>query len=345
MVCKKDRIPGLLLHKATGRARVVLTGRTYYLGRYGSKESRERYSRLIAKWAASNRTLGVLPEPGDGGYTIADLIADYMAHAKTYYVRDGKATREVVNIRYAVQPVLTLYGSTEAAEFGPKDLKAVRQRMVEGKLSRKLINQRIGIVRRMFKWAVSEELVEAPVLQALQAVDGLRFGRTAAKESKPTPPVSEVHFRAVMALVSPQITAMIELQWLTGMRPGEVTQMRMVDIDRSEEVWIYQPRRHKTQHHGKSRPIVLGPRARTIIKRFLKADPRAALFSPVDADAWNRRRRAEIRQSKITPSQASRAEACRRSPKRVFRDEYDTLAYARAITRDSPPAAPASRGS
>ncbi len=42
---KRPRIPGYLRHKATGQARVILNGRTYYLGLYDSKPSRERYAR------------------------------------------------------------------------------------------------------------------------------------------------------------------------------------------------------------------------------------------------------------------------------------------------------------
>jgi hypothetical protein len=40
-------------------------------------------------------------------------------------------------------------------------------------LSRGVINQRVGRVVRMFKWAVGEELVPVEVSQALKAVPGL----------------------------------------------------------------------------------------------------------------------------------------------------------------------------
>ncbi len=59
MTAKKRGVPGYLQHKATGQARVVLNGRTHYLGRYGTQESKERYGRLIAQWqAGSNRRMG-----------------------------------------------------------------------------------------------------------------------------------------------------------------------------------------------------------------------------------------------------------------------------------------------
>jgi len=46
------------------------------------------------------------------------------------------------------------------------------------------------------------------------------------------------------------VWAMVELQWLTGMRSGEVTRMRTGEIDTTGKLWIYRPSRHKTQHHA-----------------------------------------------------------------------------------------------
>lgn len=46
---------------------------------------------------------------------------------------------------------------------------------------------------------------------------------------------------AVLPFVSPQVKAMIELQRLTGMRPGEVCLMRTCDIDVTGKIWIFLP--------------------------------------------------------------------------------------------------------
>jgi hypothetical protein len=35
----KNLVPSYLRHKATGQARVVINGRTYYLGTFGSAET------------------------------------------------------------------------------------------------------------------------------------------------------------------------------------------------------------------------------------------------------------------------------------------------------------------
>ena len=90
--------------------------------------------------------------------------------------------------------------------------------------------------------------------------------------------------QAVLPHVSRQVAAMIQLQWLTGMRPGEVVQMRGGDLDRSGRVWIYRPGQHKVEHHELEREIAIGPKAREVLGPFLKLDRRAGLFSPREAE-------------------------------------------------------------
>ena len=46
-------------------------------------------------------------------------------------------------------------------EFSPKALKAVRQSLVESGLCRRTVNQRIGQIVRVFRFAVENELVPA----------------------------------------------------------------------------------------------------------------------------------------------------------------------------------------
>ena len=51
---------------------------------------------------------------------------------------------------------------------------------------------------------------------------------------------------------------MIEVQRLTGMRPGEVCMMQPADLDASGAVWTYKPSRHKTAWRGKERDQPVG---------------------------------------------------------------------------------------
>ena len=48
--------------------------------------------------------------------------------------------------------------------------------------SRYYVNKATSIVCRAYKWAVSEELVEANIETALRSVPGLQYGRTDARK-------------------------------------------------------------------------------------------------------------------------------------------------------------------
>lgn len=68
---------------------------------------------------------------------------------------------------------------------------------------------------------------------------------------------------------------MIDLQWLTGMRPGEATIMRACDIDMTGgDVWLYTPHEHKMEHKGKLRVIPLGPQAQAVLRPSPSANRR-----------------------------------------------------------------------
>jgi integrase len=122
---------------------------------------------------------------------------------------------------------------------------------------------------------------------------------------------------------------MIDLQLLTGMRPGEVVLMRGGDLDMTGEVWTYAPEFHKTEHHGRDRHIAIGPRAQVILKEWLRPDPAAYLFSPREAMAerWAERRRN--RMTPLSPSQRARRAAA--EPGRRFGDRYSVRSYCHAI--------------
>ena len=128
---------------------------------------------------------------------------------------------------------------------------------------------------------------------------------------------------------------MAELQWWSGMRPGEVVQMRWADIERPGDgaPWVYRPRRHKSQHLRRERVIFLGPKAQAVLTRFLKADRNAPIFQPAEAEAASRSRKRRMRKTKVPPCQKLRHELAQANPKRHFHDAYDTRTYARAISR------------
>ncbi len=293
--------------------------------------AREMYER--AKFNLEN------VDPADR--TILGLCRQYLKYAKTYY-RDptGQPTSEVESISRSMELLINFCPQLQAEEFGSLKLMAMREQMIEeirkskdGKedvprFSRGVINKHINIIRRMFKWASKQHKVPDSTYQSLRAVDGLRRGRSEARETEPVGPIAEHWVRATMRHMPPTIAAMVELQMLGGMRPGEVCQMRAAEIDTSGTIWIYRPRRHKNKWRGQTREIPLGPRAQKILKPFLKRDLNAYLFSPTEA---NEQRSAAKRAARKSPVQPSQQDRHKDNPANPPGDYYDTRSYYRAI--------------
>jgi integrase len=121
---------------------------------------------------------------------------------------------------------------------------------------------------------------------------------------------------------------MVQLQRLTAMRPGEVCLMRTRDVETSGPVWVYRPESHKTEHHGRDRLIYLGPQAQDILRPFVRPDPTAYVFSPIEATAERRAAMRTSRKSAVQPSQQNRRKS---KPRKSPGERYDTDSYRRAI--------------
>jgi integrase len=326
------QIPKYRLHKGSGQALVELNGRRIYLGRFGTESSKERYRRALAEWLEKGSSIQRPPGVGAEATTllsINELILRYWRHTEQYYRQGDEPTGEQPIIRAALWYLRELYGLTPAAEFGPQNLKSVRQAMIDAGLSRRVINGYISRVRRMFRWAVENELLRVTVAQALATVPGLSRGRTSAREKDPIQPVADEHIEAVLPHVSPQVATLVQLQRITGMRPSEVVSIRKMDLDMSSDIWVYAPRSHKNQWRGHERRVPLGPRAQQLLQPYLARSDDSFLFSPQEAEATRAAQRRDARKSRMTPSQAGRRPQPNR--KRPPRDRYDRDSYRRAV--------------
>jgi integrase len=320
----KSRRPSLLFHKPSGQARVRIDGKDHYLGAFGSPEAQARYDLLIAEWMR-HKSLD------RATITVDELALRFLEHAIGYYVKDGRTTSEVACVRAALRSLVRLFGNTLACQFGPLRLKQVRQAMIDAGSTRGTINSYISRIKLAFHWSVENELLPVEVFSALATVRGLSKGRTEAVEPDPVKPVPLAFVEAIRPHVSRQIWAMIELQLLTGARPGEIVDMHVGEINTSGRIWEYIPASHKTQHRGKGRTVPIGPKGQAILREFLRPDLGGHVFSPMQADEERSARRREQRQSPMTPSQAARRpkENGRHRPKA----HYTVASYRKAIAR------------
>ncbi len=189
-----NRVPKYRKHKQSGQAIVTINGRDCLLGPYGTKASKVEYDRLITEWLTAGRstTFGV-PEQV---VSVVELIVAYLDYAKAYY--GGGQRGEYANMVYAVRPLRELYGRHPAREFGPLQLKSVREKFIAAGNSRKHINQQIRRIGRVFRWSAAEGLIPPDVPQTLAMVPGLRKGHTTAKETQRVRPVNDQLIEATL---------------------------------------------------------------------------------------------------------------------------------------------------
>src|SRR5262245_13522074 len=337
----KGSPPSDRLHKQTGQAIVSLplgngAYRDVLLGTYGTPESRAEYARVIAEWEVSGRRSSQ-PAADSADLSVAEVAQRFWSeYVERYCINaEGRAiTSEVKNYRLALRPLRALYEQTPAACFGPLALKAVREKMVQQGLARVEVNRRVATIRRVFRWAVENELIPPMILHGLQCVKGLERGRTEAPETKPVGPVAEGHVDATLPFLNDTLRAMVGVQRHTGMRPGEVCRIRGCDIDMTGKVWLYRPVKHKNAWRGRSRVVAIGPKGQEVMRPWLKLSTQAFLFSPAEAEARRNAEKSAGRQTPMTPFHFRRAEAARkRKRRRSPRERYSAESYARAIAR------------
>lgn len=347
MARPKAKAPNRTYH-ISGQSVVRLDGRDFYLGEHDSPESLARYAVLIATYQAGGMKLPANFEIGSLEPQVMSMLGSLgepqQQTQKPITLRHVTACfREHVSERYANQPkeihrlgaVCDMLnesdGDLKADQYGPLALQRQRQRWVDtGKMSRPYVNRLTNVVIRIFKYAVSQELVLPEVWQRLKSLEPLRAGQTKAKERPPVRPVDIEVVRATAKHLTPVLKAMVRVQVATGMRPSEVCSLRPCDIDRSGPEWFWRPEKHKTAGRGIQKAVPILGDARAAIEDYMNRAPNAYLFSPAESVAWWCAQKRANRKSKVQPSQqARRVENPRKQPG----IKYDSGSYRQALKR------------
>ena len=136
MARPKNPVPSYLLHKKSGQARVRLKEgsryRDVYLGEYGSPESLDNYRQVVADYLGNGsqdpNKPGAMSPVNTGDWTVAELAVHYDDFASSHYVKNGEPTDD--RYRAVISPLVSLYGSILAKDFGPKKLKSLPESIV-----------------------------------------------------------------------------------------------------------------------------------------------------------------------------------------------------------------------
>ena len=324
-----ERVPRYRRHKATRPSRRHdSTAATSISASYRHRrQPRSVSTAKIAEWMQNG---GRLPAAQHDGHRHRIVVA-YTEFATGYYRKDGKPTDEVRMIKAALKIVRELYGRTPAAEFGPLALKACREAMIGKDWCRTHINKQVDRVKRMFKWATRKRddprrrLRGAPLCGWPQAWSHRSKGRAEGEADLATPtswPRSST-CRTVVA-------DMVQLQRLTGARPGEICDIRPGDINRTGDPWEYVPASHKTEHHDRPRVIFIGAKGQRILLPYLLRAADAYCFSPREAEGKRRAAQHEARKVADELRQSARHES-EGKPRRTAAKSMIAIPTARAV--------------
>ena len=114
---KRRRVPAYREHKPSGQARVIIDGKQIYLGRFGTPESWEKYNVLVSERMASEVTPTTSDHVAAKNLTIVELGDAYREWAETYYVKNGRQTGHIHQVKRAVRSLREEYGRMLARDL------------------------------------------------------------------------------------------------------------------------------------------------------------------------------------------------------------------------------------
>lgn len=196
MVRPKSETLNLRAH-VSGQSFVRVDSRNIYLGRTGDPKTLARYAMFVSDYqsnglivpdgfnsrAVDDRAELLLSSASspdehldDEPLTVGHLCEAYKVHIAKRY-SGAHQSQDLARKNRVVDDILENDSQTLVEKFGPKKLKAIRQRWIDSKIiSRKYANRLTNEAKSMFRWGVAEEIVQPEVVVALEALAPLQGG-------------------------------------------------------------------------------------------------------------------------------------------------------------------------
>ena len=247
-----------------------------------TKATEEEYKRRYHTWMANGKKPTPSKNTEPTGMTGDELAIRYLDEAKDYHSQQPRTYR---HCRTAMGYFTRHFGSELVSNFTPASLVHIRKKIVEDGCTRGKVNYYVQIIKQAFEQGTIFWGVPPIVYHALLAVKGLKMGKTTARESEPFEPVADEIVEETLPYFHPIIRDMVMVQRLCCMRPQDVCNLRLRDIDMSGDVWLYYPATHKNKNRGKVLIKAIGKRAQVILMKYIEKrgdTPDKFLFSPLD---------------------------------------------------------------
>lgn len=266
-----------------------------YFGLYGTPEAKAKYKLWIVQIASA----GTCPVPAAGpDALVVDLSNAYLA-----YLLPRCCRGEYLGCLRALKRLVAAFGDKPMRSLSVTDITGLMEGMAgeqyrrtyQGKAtqsdkprkaskprsySRDYINKTLNRIKRFARWCKKRQYITADTLQRFEDVDQFKPRDFGIGETAPVRPVALSVVKATLPHLSPVVAAMVQVQYLCGMRPQDVCQMRWCDIDQSDEIWLYCPMEHKNTHRGLELTKAIPDAAQTILKGFQTENDTDFIFTP-----------------------------------------------------------------
>jgi len=191
--------------------------------------------------------------------TFAELSARYIEE----YAKPNKRTWQE-DVRILDKHLLPEFGRLNVKDITRSHIRLYLRQMA---LKTRVHSNRIhATIRKMFNWAMNEEIIE------LESNPAAGITRPGGKERPKERTLTDGEIKTLwgaLEKMSPQIRDVLRLILLTGQRPGEVMGMRWDEIDFEEALWTLPGSRTK---NGISNVVPLSPQAIRIIERHAQEE-------------------------------------------------------------------------
>ena len=250
--------------RGTGKMRRLSLGRTTDVG---LEQERERANELTSAARGGRDLIGEEGEARDAAasrITVEKLTDLYLRRRVVGRLRTAESIES--RLRRTLAPILQRY----AADICRRDIREILDNIVDQGKGREAEKRR-QVCTAMFRWALSQDIVEADPTAGLTPYDrGAPRDRVLSLEE-----IELVWNWLDTDALSLEAADILKLELLLGARCGEISGLRAEEIDRQKWIWTLPPSRSK---NGRQRVTPVVGLAREMLEQRLSVVEKGPLF-------------------------------------------------------------------
>jgi integrase len=250
--------------RGTGKMRRLSLGRTTDVS---LEQARDRANELTSAARAGRDLIAEGDEARDAAasrITVGSLIDLYLRRRVIGRLRTAKTIES--RLKRTLSPILQRY----AADICRRDIREILDAIADQGKGREAEKRR-QVCTAMFRWALSQDIVEADPTAGLEAYD-----RGTPRDRVLTVEEIETLWKWLGSdALSLEAGDVLKLQLLTGARCGEISGLRAEEIDQQKWVWTLPASRSK---NGRQRVTPIMGVVREILESRLSAVEKGPLF-------------------------------------------------------------------